>query len=382
MDGLQLSNMIRDQYQLSDQDPITTKQLNYVLGMLKPTNYLLQHHTINGNPLTFRVPNKDMTRALNHRDWQIDMVNDMSKDVVFIKGRQMGMSELGIEQAIWFADIHSYDKVNVLYAFPTYKQMNTFYKQRLKPEFETGGYYSGLVDLKHGMSMEQIKIRDSTITFRTSSQGSSMEGLKTDLVSLDEYDRLDPLAEQSAIQSMSSSQYQLLRRWSTPTSPHYGIHKLFEQSDQRLWTHKCPHCGYEQVLDYEKNIKLVNKDGIDLIGKRVAEGTYMYVCQKCGKPLDRWYDGFWDITAPGDGSRSHGYSISQMDCVWISASNLKEVEMNAPSKSFFYNYSLGRPYQDKSLSFSTEDVLSNIKDYDRPYDRSNYVLVASGVDWG
>lgn len=98
----------------------------------------------------------------------------------------------------------------------TYKQMNTFYKQRLKPEFETGGYYSGLVDLKHGMSMEQIKIRDSTITFRTSSQGSSMEGLKTDLVSLDEYDRLDPLAEQSAIQSMSSSQYQLLRRWSTP----------------------------------------------------------------------------------------------------------------------------------------------------------------------
>jgi len=181
--------MIRDQYQLSNQDPITTKQLNYVLGMLKPTNYLLQHHTINGNPLTFRVPNKDMTRALNHRDWQIDMVNDMSKDVVFIKGRQMGMSELGIEQAIWFADIHSYDKVNVLYAFPTYKQMNTFYKQRLKPEFETGGYYSGLVDLKHGMSMEQIKIRDSTITFRTSSQGSSMEGLKTDLVSLDEYDR-------------------------------------------------------------------------------------------------------------------------------------------------------------------------------------------------
>lgn len=108
----------------------------------------------------------------------------------------------------------------------------------------------------------------------------------------------------------------------------------------------------------------------------------MYVCQKCGKPLDRWYDGFWDITAPGDGSRSHGYSISQMDCVWISASNLKEVEMNAPSKSFFYNYSLGRPYQDKSLSFNTEDVLSNINDYDRPYDRSDYVLVASGLDWG
>lgn len=197
-----------------------------------------------------------------------------------------------------------------------------------------------------------------------------------------EYDRLSPLAEQSAIQSMASSKYQILRRWSTPTSPHYGIHKLFEQSDQRLWTHKCPHCGYCQVLDYDNNIKLLNKDGIDTIGKKVYPGTFQYVCQKCGKPLDRWYDGFWDITSPGDGGRAHGYSLSQMDCVWISADSLKQSEMNAPSKSYFYNYSLGRPYQDDSLAFKSADVYSHIADYDRPFDRSNYTLVSAGLDWG
>jgi hypothetical protein len=63
--------------------------------------------------------------------------------------------------------------------------MNTFYKQRLKPEFTSGGYYSSLVDEKHGMSMDQMNIRDSSVTFRTSSKGASLEGLKVDLASLD-----------------------------------------------------------------------------------------------------------------------------------------------------------------------------------------------------
>lgn len=37
--------------------------------------------------------------------------------------------------------------------------------------------------------MNGMKIRDSNLIFRTSSQGSSMEGLKIDRLALDEYDR-------------------------------------------------------------------------------------------------------------------------------------------------------------------------------------------------
>lgn len=127
----------------------------------------------------------------------------------------------------------------------------------------------------------------------------------------------------------------MIRRWSTPTIPDWGVHKLYKESDQRKWVYRCPHCGLVQQLDYEKNIKLVNPDGIDLIGRIVQDGTYEYVCQRCGKPLDRWYGGFWDITAPQAG-RAHGYSISQMDAVWLSASNLKQKELQAPNKQFFY----------------------------------------------
>ena len=70
----------------------------------------------------------------------------------------------------------------------TYRALQDFYKMRIKPEFENG-YYSNLVDLVHGMSQNQIKVRDSTILFRSSGAGKNMEGANLDAVFLDEYDR-------------------------------------------------------------------------------------------------------------------------------------------------------------------------------------------------
>ena len=205
--------------------------------------------------------------------------------------------------------------------------------------------------------------------------------LTVDLLSLDEYDRLNPLAEQSALESMQSSKYQMIRRWSTPSISHWGIDGLYEKSDQRKWVITCTHCGYDQVLDYDKNIKLVNPDGIDTVGKVVLPGTYQYVCQKCGKLLDRWYNGQWVAMTPGAG-RTHGYKISQMNAVWLSPDNLKTKEMTSPSKSYFYNYVIGEPYVDSSNRFLESDVLDNLDMEYKPINRSDYSLVSTGIDWG
>ena len=57
-------------------------------------------------------------------------------------------------------------------------------KQRLFPEFESG-YYKSLIKNPKEMTQNMMKIRDSSLVFRTSSQGSSMEGLQVDFLSLD-----------------------------------------------------------------------------------------------------------------------------------------------------------------------------------------------------
>ena len=63
-------------------------------------------------------------------------------------------------------------------------------KQRLFPEFESD-YYKTLIKNPKEMTLNMMKIRDSSLVFRTSRQGSSMEGLQVDFLSLDEYDRFE-----------------------------------------------------------------------------------------------------------------------------------------------------------------------------------------------
>ena len=194
---------------------------------------------------------------------------------------------------------------------------------------------------------------------------------------------LDPLSEQSAIESLASSNYKCLRRWSTPTAPGVLIDKLYNESTMNRWYIKCSHCGFEQVLDYEQNIKLVNKDGIDTISRVVKPGTYQYVCRKCGKPIDadRWYNGHWVEEKPGKGKRV-GFSISQMDAVWLTADNLKQKELQAPSKNYFYNYVVGLPYKDDAYSFVATDVTDNMGNFDVAYSHNGYSKVVVGIDWG
>ena len=48
-------------------DKPTAEQIKYVMTMQVPSLYLLAHHFVNGHPITFNVPNRDVSKAPNHR---------------------------------------------------------------------------------------------------------------------------------------------------------------------------------------------------------------------------------------------------------------------------------------------------------------------------
>ena len=181
----------------------------------------------------------------------------------------------------------------------TNRQLDTFVKSRFDPQFAKG-YYSTIVDQRKS-SMKEKHIRDSFLIFRSSSRSSAVEGVDADSVFLDEYDRVGAQAEDSAVQSMSSSQFKYLRRFSTPTTPGYGIHKEFMKSDMKYYMHECGHCGYLNELKYAPykegdpeasgSIRLINPDGINPDTGEIEDNTYDFVCRNCGKHLDRWYNG-------------------------------------------------------------------------------------------
>jgi len=364
---------------------LSKEELAYVLTMINCSSYLLKNHSVKGHPITFHVSGRDVTRALAHRPWQVDIINDTHPDKCVIKSRQLGLSEVGVGEMLHFADLHSYAGVKCLYTFPTNRQMKDFVSTRINPLLGAG-YYSTISD-PHVDSLEKKRIRNSFMLFRSSSKASAVEGVDIDYLSMDEYDRVNSSAEMSAMESMSSSKFKILRRWSTPTVPAFGIHKIFTESDQRVYMHKCDHCGYRQQIDYDLNIECMDESGVDTLAKTVKDGTYRFICQKCKKTLDRWYNGEWvakypDRTLNNQGKR--GYMITQLNAVWLTADALKRKELEAESKQHFYNYVLGFPYQDVALAVQPDDIEKNKREYlEKPlFNRSDYRFISVGIDWG
>jgi len=382
IDGKLIANVAKQTFGRTD---LTKEELAYVLTMLNPSSYLLKHHKVKNHPITFHISGRDSAKYQSHRPWQVQMINDQHPNKAVIKSRQLGLSEIGVAEMIHFADLHSYAGVKCLYTFPTNRQMKDFVSTRINPLLEAG-YYATITD-KNVDSLEKKKIRNSFLLFRSSSKGAAVEGVDIDYLSLDEYDRVSASAEISAIESMSSSNFKILRRWSTPTVPNYGIHELYDKSDQHVYMHKCDHCGLRQQLDYEKNIECIDESGVDLLAQTVKDGTFRFICQKCGKTLDRWYNGEWVPIYPSrtaDGGGTRGYLITQMNAVFISADQLKRKELEAKSKQHFYNYVLGFPFQDLALAVVDDDINSNIReDLPEPLmNRGNYTFISVGIDWG
>jgi predicted esterase YcpF (UPF0227 family) len=382
IDGRLVANVAKNTFGRTD---LTREELVYVLTMLNCSSYLLKHHKVKAHPITFHISGHDSTKAQGHRPWQVEIINDTHPDKAVIKSRQLGLSEIGIGEMVHFADSHSYAAVKCLYTFPTNRQMKDFVSTRLNPLLNAG-YYATITDSKMD-SLEKKKIRDAFLLFRSSSKGAAVEGIDVDYVSLDEYDRVTAGAEISAVESMTSSQFHILRRWSTPTVPDFGIHALFNQSDQRVYMHKCDHCGTRQQMDYEKNIECLDEDGVDVLAKTVKDGTFRFICSNCGKALDRWYNGEWVAAFPNrtlNNQGVRGYLITQMNAVWISADQLKRKELAAKSKQHFYNYVLGFPYQDVALAVQDRDVYEHLRpDLPEPMTgRGNYRFISVGIDWG
>lgn len=115
MDGKELLKITQETFQT---EQVTKEQVDHIINMLNPSTYMLKYHTLRGHPITFSIPNRDRSKAQAHRPWQIKILNDTHRNKAVMKSRQLGISEIGVMEMVWFADIHSYANIKSLYTFP------------------------------------------------------------------------------------------------------------------------------------------------------------------------------------------------------------------------------------------------------------------------
>lgn len=337
-----------------------------------PAYWALKYKTIKSRPLTF-ISKSDPFR---HRPWQEEILNDLHPNKVVQKSRQLGMSEISATEALWFADMH--DNVNIMYTFPTKQQMEDFSKTRVDPVINNSKYLLSKTDKINSVSTKAIG--NSYLFMRTAGDGRQGEGADIDAYFADEYDRMAEGIETSFTESLQSSKYKLIRRWSTPTIPGTKINKAYMESDQRCYLHKCDKCGKWQQITIDNIVQV--RDGINPVTREIAKGTYEYLCKHCKKPLNRFNLGEWVAKRP-DIKDTRGYFISQLNAVWISADDIKERENKYAFKSLFHNYVLGEPFANVAMEITDADIQRNITlpKEEQCRDRK-FIGYVAGIDWG
>lgn len=183
-------------------------------------------------------------------------------------------------------------------------------------------------------------------------------------------------------EGLKSSQYGYIRRWSTPTTPSWGIDAIYQKSDQMRYIHTCPHCGYKQFLTAEDNIIQLKPKGVNQATQEIEDGTFIIACKKCHKEMNRWNEGEWVATYPSI-KETRAYQISQLDATWISADDIMRRKFNYTSKQLFYNYVLGEAYANEGLIVNEEDVKRCCRIPHEILARDGrYAGIVAGIDWG
>lgn len=349
------------------------KILNLMINKY-PALWAMKHKTIKGKPLTFVSSHNPFA----NRPWQQELLNDTHPNKVIQKSRQLGLSEMAVTEALWFADTH--DNVNIMYTFPTKQQMEDFSKTRIDPVLMASPHLQRKLNKKLN-NVSTKAIGTSNLFMRTSGDGSQGEGADIDMYCADEYDRMKDGVELAFAESLTSSKYGLMRRWSTPTVPGRGINALFLKSDQKTYLHKCEHCNTWQEITMN-SIFQIKKDGVNKITGEIKKGTFEFLCKKCKRPLNRWKPGEW-VAKNKDVKDLRGYFISQLNATHISADKIKEREYQYISKQLFNNYVVGMPYANTSLLISEEDVKNMITLENEEFSRrDDYIGYVAGIDWG
>ena len=316
-----------------------------------------------------RIINKKPYKVLPDRKYLVDIYRHFikekkSKKIVIQKSAQMGLSEMAINIGMWFIE----NCGNVLYVLPTRTDAFDFSSGRFNPVIENSPELEKI--FTDVMNSGHKRAGERNLYIRGSQSKSQLKSVPVDFVILDEYDEMVQENIPLALDRLDASEYKWELNLSTPTYPEYGINNEYLKSDKREWFVKCSSCGHWQILDFFKNVKLI-------------DGKAELVCSKCGKKSLNRFEGQWVI---GDSSKDYiGYHINQLMSPRKTAQELYDNYEEAKKEGIFklenfYNSKLGLPYAIEGDKLTPQIVKSCMIDEEYKPNLLNFRAI--GVDVG
>jgi DNA-directed RNA polymerase subunit RPC12/RpoP len=298
-----------------------------------------------------------------HR-FMLDPIADLHPLQCHRKCAQIGFSESMIPKSIYLARVGG---LNVCYTMPSAKDMDDFDKTKFGGIIRANPYLQGFVD--GNSSKKIIKTLDNKEryihlvgAYNSESSGKKEQTTRgisftSDANIFDESDRSDSYVLDQLQSRLLNSDYKFNWWFSNPTYPHVGTDEKYQESDQRHYVVKCPHCGWRQYLDWYRTdkYKAVKSNHCYIDPDRMT-----VICGKCSKELDDNCRKRGEWISKYNNKEWHGYWYTQLMNIKQSVPEILRMEKSM-SPSVFANMVLGKPYIGADVTITMQTILNNLR---------------------
>jgi hypothetical protein len=289
----------------------------------------------------------------NHQ-YQVDMLNCDAQRQCFKKGAQLGLTMIAVLKSMHGLIFSKYPQ-GVLYLFPTSLDVSDFSKGRFQTLIRDNPREVGVfVSDTDATSIKRVM--KAMLYLRGARSTSKIEGIKAsssqlksigvDKIVYDESDEFQPAMIDLARERISHSEVKEEAYLSTPSIPDYGIDKLYQGSDQRIWMIRCEHCGTSTCLELEFPECLIE-----------TVAGVIRACKKCKKEIFP-RNGRWVAQYPERAKDMVGWWISQLNSAYVEPGAILKAFNDPPNSNIteVYNSKLGMAYVAAENRLSITDI--------------------------
>jgi hypothetical protein len=295
-----------------------------------------------------------MPFSIKGHEYQHDWLECDAPQQCFIKGAQIGASEVNVLKTLHGMVFGRYPQ-GALYLFPTRDDVGDFAQTRFDPLLQNNPFIGAYVK---GTDRKNVKrIGDGHLYLRgarstrkiggTKKSSTALKSISVDRVVFDEFDEMEASMIALAKYRVGHSDVKELIYLGTPTIPDYGIDKMYQNSDQRVWMVECPACGKEASLDLEFPNSI----------RRRLDGTAYRACVHCQAEVHPG-KGRWVAQYPSKSKDLVGWWISRLNATTEDPTDVLNMYEDPPEGNLgeVMNSTLGRAYIPAENRLTHSDV--------------------------
>jgi len=309
----------------------------------------------------------------------VEIMNELSpqsktKEVAVLKGTQLGFTEAATNWVMY--NMHT-NPSSFLYLMPTESVALSFSKQRFSPALESCPAIRDKLQVRVGNSLLEKVVPGGYVTLRGANSPAGLASNPFANLICDELDRYpDKVGDEGdpigiVKRRMSNFPNAKIFYLSSPALKETSkIWPLYEESDQRVYMVKCPHCG---ELDKSPAAGYFEIKFEQLRWTKKVYDDILLYCPLCGvgiaehEKTKMLASGKWVAKNPGHWRA--GFYISSLYsplgwCSWIDIAREFEASRSDPEKrQVFENTMLGLPYENTGESIANEYLARRVEMY-------------------